>query len=161
SRELPDIAILVLEHKAGVNRSDLPPDCHFEKVRDCSNRSLSFERSLEMFGKDFFIFLDSDVFLTFSDIRANLLKCREYDLVSSFREIYDLDERDTLRIFDGDVRLDYDGHYQPRRKTTLCDSGFIATRKGLSMLLEKPHHEDRESLPVYDSPNRARRLFSR
>jgi GR25 family glycosyltransferase involved in LPS biosynthesis len=164
--ELPDITVLVLEHGAGVNRSDLPRDCRLEKVRDCvcSDRSLSIKRILEMFesSKEFFILLDSDVFLASSDIRANLLKSRDYDLVSSFREIYDLDERDTLRILGGDARLDYDGHYRPRRKTALCDSAFIATRKGLRALLENDQRsEDHKSLRFYDSPNRARRLWSR
>ena len=119
-------------------------------------------------GKDFFLFLDSDVFLTREDIIANLLKCRDYDIASSFLEIYDLNERDTLRILNGDLRWDYDSAYPVRKKASLCDSGCIITRTGMNLVggwaefssqsenQLSPRME--EMLRVYHSPNRARRL---
>ncbi len=176
SQGLPGITILVLEHgrEPRVNSGDLPPDCRLELVEDsgCRNLSSSFKRGFERFesGKDFFIFLDSDIFLTDPDVRGNLLKCLDYDFVSSFREIYDLTERDTLRILKGDLRWDYDGVYQARKKAAIFDSGCIITRKGLRILSEWEKSDRRseerlsmrveELLRVYDSPNPARRLSS-
>lgn len=176
SEGLPGIAILVLAHGAEsrVNRSDLSPDCHLDIVKDfgCPCLSLALQRASDLLeiDKEFFIFLDSDLFITREDIRANLLKCRDYDFASSFYEICDLDERDTLRILNGDVRWDYNGDHPSRGKTALCDSGFIITRKGLRILSECEESDRRseermsmrvkESLRVYDSPNPARRLSS-
>jgi glycosyl transferase, family 25 len=139
-------------------------------VLERGHRNGSRKRGVEMFdeGKDFFLFLDSDVFLTREDIIANLLKCRDYDFASSFLEIYDLNERDTLRILNGDVRWDYDNTYPVRKKASLCDSGCIITRKGINLVggwaefssqsenQLSPRME--ELLRVYHSPNRARRL---
>ena len=123
-----------------------------------------------MFGscKAFFVFLDSDVFLTKEEIKANLLKCREYDFASSFREICDLNETQTLRLLNGDLRWDYNGAFPSRRQAVLCDSSCIITRHGLSILAPEFDGQDESMLSkrvknllrVYVSPNVARRLCS-
>src|ERR1700686_1362361 len=81
---LPNVTLLVLEQgrEASLNRSDLPPYCQLDLVEDSdcrSQRSRVLKRAFEMFefSKDFFVFLEGDVFLTRDDIKANLLKCRE------------------------------------------------------------------------------------
>jgi glycosyl transferase, family 25 len=174
SRRLPPITLLVLEQgeEPSLKRSDLPADCHLEFVEDsaCCNRTRLLRRGFEMFEsiKDYFMFLDSDVFLTREDIIANLLKSRHYDFVSSFHEIYHLNRRDTLRILHGDVRWDYDTTYPPQKKPTLCDACCIFTRSGLRSLgdwKEASTQSDsqlsasvEELLRVYHSPNQARRL---
>jgi len=126
---------------------------------------------VEMFGasKEFFVFLDGDIFLTREDIKANLLKCREHDFASAFRAICELEEDDTLRLLGNDDRWNYNGKYEPRRKKDLCDSSCIITRRGMRALGGWPETNGRtatdmstrveQSLKVFDSPGVARRLF--
>ncbi len=174
SQSFPTVTLTVLEqgHEPGLQRSRLPADCRLEFVATPANghRNGSPMRGAETFdaGKDFFLFLDSDVFLTREDIVANLLKCCDYDFASSFVEIYDLNERDTLTVLDGDARWKYDRAYPARKKASLCDSACIITGRGMSLVggwAEFSAQSERqrslrveESLRVYHSPNRARRL---
>jgi hypothetical protein len=170
---LPNVTLLVLEQggEASLNPGDLPPYCRLDLVEDSGSgnqRSRILKRAFEMFesSKEFFVFLESDVFLTRDDIKANLLKCREYDFASSFGEICDLSETDTLRVLSGDLRWDYGGG---RGKAAIWDSSFIVTRKGMRILLgsESGHRSAspqsarvEELLRVFESPNLARRLSS-
>lgn len=174
SQKLPGITLLVLaqEPEPTLDPSELPPNCHFEVFEDCGchNRSHALKRGFELFesSKDFFIFLDSDVFLTREDIRANLLKCRDSDFVSAFRAIYDLDKRDTVRILKGNARWDYNGTYQSRTKEAIFEAGCIVTRNGMRRLLERKklglQSDSQLSMMAeallrwYKSPNLARRL---
>jgi glycosyl transferase family 25 len=176
-QKLPGITFLVLEQgtEQSLKQSNLPPGCHLELVEDSAgcNQSYLLKRGLDLYGssKDFFMFLDSDVFLTREDIRANLLKCLDYDIASSFCEIYDLNEHDTDRIFNGDVCWDYDSTYPSRKKAAIYDLCCIVTQKAMRILseLEKFDHQNEDLLSmkakrllrVYTSPNRARCLFSR
>lgn len=178
SRTLPHITLVVLEQgqKASLRRTDLPPFCQLEFVGDIGGngevRSRVLNGALEIFGssKDFFVFLDTDVFLTRDDIKANLLKCCEHDVASSFREIRDLSEADTLRVLNGDMRWDRNVAYQSRKKEGILDSSCIITRKGMRILgnaVESGGRSDGEtstrtgeSLRVFESPNLARRLSS-
>jgi GR25 family glycosyltransferase involved in LPS biosynthesis len=175
AQRLPGITLLVLAQgpEPSLNQSDLPRDCYFELIESCGchSRGHALKRGFEFFesGKDFFIFLDSDVFLTREDIRANLLKCRDCDFVSAFRALYELDRRDTLRILKGDVRWDYDGAQPSRAKGTIFDAACIISRKALRLLLGAANSEQSEAqltlraealLKGYDSPNLARRLSS-
>ena len=175
SQQLPTVTLTVLEQgpQPGLQQSRLPANCRLEFVGNpaCCHQNGSRKRGVEPLdaGKDFFLFLDSDVFLTREDIIANLLKCRDYDFASSFVEAYDLNERDTLRILNGDVRWDYDRAYPVRKKASLCDSGCIITRRGMNLVggwaeFSAPNENQlslkvEELLRVYHSPNRARRLF--
>jgi len=170
---LPNITILVVERgrKAQLDRNDLTPSCQLEFLEDsgCSNPGRGvLKRTLELFefSKEFFVFLEGDVFLTRDDIKANLLKCREHDFASSFCEICDLNETETLDVLNGDLRWNYGSG---RAKAGLRDSSFIGTRKGTQILLECETDDQcegsqptrvEEALRVYESPNLARRLFS-
>jgi hypothetical protein len=181
-QKLPSVALLVVEQgdEPSVAANVLPPHCRYLLLEDpgdnnssSSGRSRAFDTGFEQFesSKDFFIFLDSDVFTPREDIKANLLKCREYDFVSSFREIWDLNERDTQRIVNNDMRWDYNGNYQPRAKDDICSSCCIFTKRGMHMVGgwdqagSQQGEEGRLSLKVkqglriYQSPNPARRLF--
>jgi len=171
---LPNATFLLVEQgkKASLDRRDLPHSCHLEFLDD-SGGSINhgrrvIKRALELFefSKEFLVFLDGDVFLTRDDIKANLLKCREYDCASSFREICDLNETETLGVLNGDLRWNYGNG---RAKAAISDSSFIATRKGAQLLLECQTDDQSESsqptlaeevLRIYESPNLARRLFS-
>lgn len=176
SQKLPAITLVVLEHgeKPSLKKTDVPDTCHLEFVGDttCCNPRYSLRQSFAMneSGEDFFIFLDSDVFLTREDILGNLLQCRNHDFASSFLEICDLNEPDTQKILSGDVRWDYAASYSSRKKTAICDSFCIVTRKGLQLIdgWNEFHNLNEsqmsmkveESLRVYHSPNLARRLSS-
>ena len=170
-QKLPSIALLVVEQgvEPGAVAGGLPPHCRhlFLNHSGAGGRSRAFDLGFEMFesGKDFFIFLDSDVFLTREDIKANLLKCREYDFASAFREILDLDEDDTRRILNDDLRWNYNGNYRTRAKADICGSCCIFTKSGLRMIGgwdEAGGHASlkvKQRLRIYQSPNPARRLF--
>lgn len=174
SQTLPNATFLVVEQgkEASLDRGDLPHSSHLEFLDDSgcsSNRGRRvLKRALELFefSKEFFVFLDGDVFLTRDDIKANLLKCGEHDCATSFREICDLNETETLRVLNGDLRWNYGSG---RAKAAILDSSFIVTRKGAQILLECEADDQSEAsqparveelLQVYESPNLARRLFS-
>ncbi|MCI0558612.1 MAG: glycosyltransferase family 25 protein, partial [Nitrososphaera sp.] len=175
SEKLPSIALLVVEtgEEPSLNPQVLPAHCLLEFLKDsgCCQRSSAFNLGFEMFApsKDFFIFLDSDICLTREDIKANLLKCREYDFASLFSEIFDLNEEDTLKILDDNMRWDYNGIYHPRKKANICHAACIFTRRGMRLIGGWEESDDQEAdltskkvrplLRVYDSPNPARRLF--
>lgn len=127
--KLPSVSLLVIEQ---------------------GERSHAFNHGFQVFAhqKDFFLFFDSDVFLTREDIRANLLMCREYDFASGFSEICDLNE--------------------DRKKTETCESFCIFTKNGMQLIGGWVNDDDERSsltsekterlLKVYSSPNCARRL---
>ena len=139
-------------------------------VVEQGERSCAFNAGFQKFEhqKDFFLFFDSDVFLTREDIRANLLKCREYDFASGFSEICDLNEEDTLRILNDDVRWNYQDNGRARKKTDICQSFCVFTKSGMHLIGGWENGDDDRSsltskkaeqlLRIYSSPNCARRL---
>lgn len=176
SRKLPAVALMVVEQgdEPRVDPKTLSPQCRYEFLSDSNgvgSRGRAFDLGIEIFGasKEFFVFLDSDVFLTREDIKANLLKCREYDFASAFRAICDLDEEDTLRVLGNDGCWNYNAKYKPRRKNNICDSSCIFTKRGVRALgawreTNGQKESDmstrvKQSLKVFDSPSEARGLF--
>jgi hypothetical protein len=175
SEKLPSVALLIVEQgeEPSLDRNQLPSPCilEFLKASGCFKRSEAFDLGYHMFerSKDFFLFLDSDVFLTREDIIANLLKCREYDFASSCSEICDLNEDDTLKILNNDARWDYEANYLGRKKTEVCESSCVFTKRGLRLIGGWGERDDRDAslaskrvkqrLRVFESPNPARRLF--
>jgi hypothetical protein len=172
---LPTVALLVVEQAStrSLNKEVLPARCELLFLPGGSNcqRSRAFNRGIEMFAssKDFFIFLDSDLLLTREDLRANLLKCRDHDFVSTCSEIWDLDHQETQRVLNNDLRWNYNGNHRARAKADLCESACIVTSEGIQLAGgwdETDGSEGsltsqrvRQSLTVYQSPNPARRLF--
>lgn len=140
-------------------------------VEQDDERSCAFNLAFQMFEhtKDYFLFFDSDVFLTREDIRANLLKCREYDFASGFSEIFDLNEEETLRIINDDVRWNHQDSRRGRKTTDVCESFCVCTKRGMQLIGGWENGDDerssltskkvRQLLSVYSSPNRARHLF--
>ncbi|HWN11946.1 MAG TPA: glycosyltransferase family 25 protein [Pyrinomonadaceae bacterium] len=174
--KLPTVSLLVVEQgeKPSLDHSELPVDCQQEFL-DASGgcqRSAAFSLGFSHFelSREFFIFLDSDIFLTREDIRGNLLKCREFDFASSFSEVCDLNEDHTNRILNNDLRWDYQGNHDVRRQSGICESACVFTSTGLRLiggwadndgeLAEVTAERVRRSLKIYDSPNPARRLYS-
>jgi len=175
AEKLPSIALLIVEHgeEPLLDRNRLPSSCRVEFFKDAGRgkRSAAFDLGYSMFepSKDFFLFLDSDVFLTREDIIANLLKCREYDFASSFSELCALNEDDTLKLLMNDTRWDYKSNYSRRKKTDICESACVFTNRGLRLIGGWRGKDDRDGsltsnrvrqrLRVFESPNPARRLF--
>ena len=171
AEKLPTVSLLIVEQgdETATRQPSANGQLQFLKTSNRCERSCAFNLGFQMFehDKDFFLFFDSDVFLTREDIRANLLKCREYDLASGFSEICDLNEEDTLRILNDDVRWNHDNS-RGRKKTDVCESFCVCTRRGMHLIDGWESDDDERSsltskkasqlLRVYFSPNRARRL---
>ena len=172
SRQLPAIALLVVDQRdfPVVDKTILPPDCEL-LFAPTNTRSRSFNIGFELFSsrKDFFIFLDSDLFLTREDVRANLLRCQDHDFASACAEIWDLNDSDTARVINNDLRWNYNGTYQPRVKTEICQSACFISKQGFERAGGWDENDNDEGcltservnrqLKVYQSPNPARRLF--
>ena len=175
SEKLPSVALLIVERGETplLDRKQLPRSCTLEFLKDpsCGKRSAAFDLGYHKFegSKDFFLFLDSDVFLTREDVIANLLRCREYDFASSFSELCALNEDDTLKLRMNDTRWDYQSNYPRRKKTDICESACVFTKRGLRLIGGWGGRDDRDGsltsnrvrqrLRVFESPNPARRLF--
>lgn len=176
SEKLPTVSLLVIEQgeEPGLDRNELPTNCELEFLKDSGDcqRSRAFNLGFEKFelSKEYFVFLDSNVFLTREDIRGNLLKCQEFDFASSFSEVCDLNQDDTDRILSNDLRWNYQAHNDRRRETGICESACVFTRRGMRLIGGWETMDDRRAdltakrvrqlLKTYDSPNPVRRLFS-
>lgn len=176
TRMLPNITVLVFEQgECQTLKSDkLPTHRSFAYLGDSglARRSRIMRRAFDLAdsGKDFFLFVDSDVFLAKEEAKAALLKCREHDFTGSFREICDLGEAETLELLNGDERWDYKDTSRSRRPAVTCDSSFAITRHGLEVLAgevdfdnwDEPTLSARidEKLRVFRAPNVARLLYS-
>jgi hypothetical protein len=170
SRWLPDIVLLIVEQgeSPSVDATTLPPQCRYEFLNNPGelNRSRAFNLGFEMFesSKEFFIFADSDIFLVREDLKANLMKCAKYDFASAFRNLWVLPEEETGRILNNEIRWNA-ANYHLKEKTDIRDSCCIITRTGMravSLWEERENVSARinQSLRVFESPNRARRLFN-
>lgn len=176
ARMLPNITLMVFEEgeRQTLKPDELPPHRAFAYLGDAgiTRRSRLMRRAFDLAGpgKDFFLFVDSDVFLAKEEAKAALLKCREYDFTVSFREICDLGEAETLRLLEGEERWDYEGVPRSRRPAVTCDSSFSITRHGLEVLIGEADFDEcdeptlsakiEEKLSVFRAPNVARRLYS-
>jgi len=175
TRMLPNITLLVFEQgkRRTLEPDKLPTHRLFAFLGDSGfeRRSRIMRRALDLVdsAKEFFLFVDSDVFLAKEEAKAALLKCREYDFTSSFREICDLGEAETLRLLKGDERWDYEASPRSRRLAVTCDSSFAITRHGLEVLAGEADFDDWDEptlsagietkLSVFRAPNVARRLY--
>ena len=172
---LPSVSLLVVEQaeEPGLHRNVLPAHCQLEFLPNAGGdkRNRAFNLGFKIFepSKEFFIFLDSDIFLTREDIKANLLMCREYDFASSFSEVCELNEVDTLKILGNDLRWSGNGNDYPRQQQEICHSSCIFTARGMRLIGGWEETDDQAAsltskrvnqlLKVYHSPNPARRLF--
>ena len=176
SEKLPTVALLVVEQAetSSLEYSGLPANCQVEFLEDtgCCQRSTAFNLGFEKFelSKEFFVFLDSNILLTREDIRGNLLKCREFDFASLFSEVCDLDQADTRRTLNNNLRWNYQDNHRWRKKAEICESACLFTKKGIRLIGGWEKTDDlrsvitskrvRQLLKTYESPNPARRLYS-
>lgn len=170
ARLSPDIAVTIVEQGEipGVDRRALGRNCHYEFLSraDGSERDRCFRAGFDSFGegKDFFIFADSNVWISAGDIKANLLKCLEYDLISSFREVFDLTDEDTERLMSGEeVSV---AAYPCRGWPGVHGDSCFYTRRGARSVTGRDEEELRggalgrslrtgQTLSIFESPNRA------
>lgn len=175
ARMLPNITLLVFEEgeRQTLKPDKLPTHRSFAYLGDggLAHRNRVMRRAFDLAdsAKDFFLFVDSDVFLAKEEAKAALLKCREYDFTGLFREICDLGEAETLRLLNGDERWDYEGLPRSRRPAVTCDTSFAITRHGLELLAGETDFDNWDEpalsarietkLSVFRAPNVARRLY--
>jgi hypothetical protein len=113
--------------------------------------------------KDYFIFNDGNVVCSRMEMRANLMKCLHYDLVSSFESYIDLSGSDSDLLIDG-LQCQTEG-YLPRPRRSRFSEYFTVTKVGFSALADhllsrrSPEKEVR-GLRIFDSPGWALCLFS-
>jgi len=121
----------------------------------------AFERYGE--EKDYYIFNNGRVVCSRMEMRANLLKCVEYDMVSSFESYIDLSMADSDRLING-RGLTTEGYIQ-RPRHTRCREYFTGTRRAFGTLIDRSisggwTEENTGDLRIFDSPGCALCLFS-
>jgi hypothetical protein len=97
------------------------------------------------------------------EMRASLMKCLNYDLVSSFESYIDLSGSDSDLLIDG-LECQTEG-YIPRPRRSRCSEYFTVTKVGFSKLADhllSPRSSEEEvgGLRIFDSPGWALCLFS-
>ncbi len=112
--------------------------------------------------KDYFIFNDGNVVCSRMEMRASLMKCLHYDLVSSFESYIDLSCSDSDLLIDG-LECQTEG-YLPRPRGSRFSEYLTVTKVGFSTLADhllSPRSSEEEvgSLRIFDSPGWALCLF--
>jgi glycosyl transferase family 25 len=121
-----------------------------------------FERYQQQ--KEYFIFNENSVVCSRMEMRANLLKCVDYDMVSSFESYIDLSKSDSNRLVDGES-LRTEG-YVPRPRRSRFSEYLTVTKGAFRTLAEhlvSPASSKKVQAPpglrVFDSPGSASCLF--
>jgi GR25 family glycosyltransferase involved in LPS biosynthesis len=171
--KLPGITVQVLEtgNRPALDRSALPAgNCRYEFIEGGNSLTDSavFDTALTRLEapKQFFLFMESGVLIDVIDLKPNLLMLKQYDFATCFKQIIDLDESDTDRIINNDIRWNHHGKYAPKPKGDLCSSACMFTRRGLQTVGGWTGSDEcavsarvRSLIGIFDSPNGARRLF--
>jgi hypothetical protein len=131
---------------------------------------MCFNEAVRRLGADkqFYVFADRDI-LSGWEVRANLRKCLDYDFVSSFNQLIDLNEEDTDRIVNR-KQINASG-YSARSRAEICAEFCTFTRAAFERVggwdESEGHKSDdiqsdkaRKMLSVFESPGLAYRLFS-
>lgn len=170
--KLPGITIQVLEtgDRPALDRSALPGHCGYEFIEEWNSLTDSavFDKGLAglRVPKEYFIFMESGLLIDVIDLKPNLLMLKRHDFATCFKDIINLDEADTLRIINNDIRWNHLGKYRPEPKGHLCSSACMFTRQSLQAVGGWRGRRERdvsdrvrELLGIFESPNGARRLF--
>jgi GR25 family glycosyltransferase involved in LPS biosynthesis len=173
-RLLQGMTIAVVEQDQTLSLADDRAEYFWDyiPIRDGGplNRGLCFNEAVRRFGadKEFYIFADRDI-LTGWEIKANLLKCLEYDFVSSFEHLIDLTEEDTNRLIN---LKQIDGSlYTARPRAGICAEFCTFTKTAFERVGgwdercannndDNQSRKVRDQLSVFESPGLAYRLFS-
>jgi glycosyl transferase family 25 len=100
----PFLKIVIVEQGAQptINPKNLPESCKYVFLRDTSpfNRERCFTKGISHADpkRKRIILSDSDIYLETLHIRANLRMCEQYDYVTGFTQVIDLNEEDSRRL---------------------------------------------------------------
>jgi len=142
-------------------------DYCFLEAEGAADRVRCFVKGFERYErrKDYFIFNEGNVVCSRMEMSANLIKCVDYHVVSSFESYIDLNKSDSDRLIGG---LDCSTEsYIPRFRRSRCSEYFTVVRDAFGMiathLVAPGSSEDIQNLPglrIFDSPGFALCLFS-
>jgi glycosyl transferase, family 25 len=135
------VLVVELDDHQSLNRAALPASCDYCFMKDEQNdrpfeRFASLAAGLERYQqqKEYFIFNEGNVVCSRMDMRANLIKCVQYDMVSSFESYIDLNQSDSDRLID---RLSFTTEgYVPRPRHSRSSEYFTVTKSALRSLVE-------------------------
>ncbi len=180
ARQLPGLAVLIIEtaNAPTLDPAQLPRHCRYQSLPETApndHHAAAFDAGIRACAdrKDFFICADSRLFIERDDLRANLLQCLSYDFVTSFGSASALSVAETERIHKQEIRWDTDAEARLAVRGMLCggsDDCGIITKRGWQLIggwqgtdagggAELISERVRRRLRVYESPNRARRLY--
>lgn len=172
--KLPGVALLIVEQgdEPRLNSVELPPGCRYEFLKggEHSGSGAAFDLGFEMFesSKQFFMFTDGNVFLERDDVKAALMKCRQYDFVSPFREVCDLSAQETRDLISTETPWDAAAAERPRALTDAPDLFSIISRGAMRKIGGWDDSGEggevatllgaKQALRVFESPGRAWRM---
>ena len=165
------VLVVEFDDHQRLDRAALPANCDYcflksEGEDEIIGRVQFFVAGFEMYRqqKDYFIFNENSVVCSRMEMRANLVKCVEYDMVSSFESYIDLNESDSDRLIRGES-LRTEGYF-PRPRRSRCSEYFTLTKGAFRTLAEQrvfPASSEKvealAGLRIFDSPGSALCLF--
>jgi glycosyl transferase, family 25 len=164
-------SVLVMEcdDQPHLERDALPPNCDycFLERRGGIDRMRCFAEGIKRYQqrKDFFILNDGNVVCSRMEMSANVLKCADYDVVSSFRSYIDLNEFDSDRLIDG-ITCQAESYNSRARRSMLSEyftvrrSAFQAVERQLARGDPRDEAQAMRDLRIFDSPGSALCLYS-
>jgi glycosyl transferase, family 25 len=158
--------VVECDQRRNIEPATLPASCDycFLQCEHAFDRVSCFLQGLKRYEgrKDYFIINDGNVVCSRMEIRANLIKCIDYEVVSSFESYIDLSRSDSDRLIDG-LEVHTEG-YTPRRRRSRYSEYFTVTKDAFRTLANRlispsPPEEDVDGLRIFDSPGGALCLF--
>jgi glycosyl transferase, family 25 len=161
--------VVECDERQRIDPATLPPNCDYcflESEGAAVDRVRSFLQGFKRYDgrKDYFIFNEGNVVCSRLEMRANLIKCAGYDMVSSFENYIDLSRSDSDRLIEG-LGCHTEG-YVPRPRRSRCSEYFTVTHQALRTLAQRlvppvsnTEFQDLPGLRIFDSPGSALCLF--
>jgi len=163
------VMVVECDERPRINPAALPGHCDycFLEAEGAADRVRCFVKGFERYEtrKDYFVVNEGNVICSRLEMSANLMKCVDYHLVSSFASYIDLSESDSDRFTDG---LDCPTEsYIPRCRRSRCSEYFTIVRAAFRMVAthlvtpgSSEDFQDQPGLRIFDSPGSAVCLFS-
>ena len=170
----PFLDIVVVEQRTEptVDQTMLPPNCKYVLLRETGpfNRARCFNIGMNHCdpNRNQVILSDADIFLETLDIRANLRMCEEYDWVTGFSRIIDLNDEDSRHLLRTRLTRGIDISATVLRNSGTDKGYYCFVNRDLIQRLGGFDEDDPDSLDrllsspksarVFPSPNYALRL---